>query len=651
MNVLLFVLIALVMNTVLIFAHSGNTTNNIFSYARPLPKEIVTTNLVFDPALKPFYHGVASGDPLQNQVILWTRITPDNDGPTEVKWFVGKDPNCSNIVLSGTITTDQSKDYTVKVDVGPLEPGTTYYYKFSGLGRESIIGRTKTAPSKKVDALRFGIASCANYQQGYFNAYATMALRNDLDAVLFLGDYIYEYAEGGYGYSKAVDRGHEPKGEIVTLSDYRIRYSFYRLDADLRRLHQLHPFIGIWDDHETANDSWPGGAENHNPSTEGDWQLRKIAGEKAYFEWLPIREQSVQGKIYRTINYGDLCEIFMLDTRLEGRDKPLGSKDTNSKAIDTVEWISPNRTLLGTTQYAWLTQSLKSSKSQWKVLANQVMMMPLSGFTNLDSWDGYPAEREKLLRFIKNNSITNTIVVTGDIHCTWASDLPVRANDTSYKPQTGEGAAAVEFVTPSISSANINELQNTPPNSPQSKLIAGQLKFVNPHIKEIELDNHGYMILDIQNDKAQADWYFVDSTNTKNKGESFYKGYVTQSGKNSLKPAAANIPTRLGGPANPGELPLNIEDRMSNSLLVIGNYPNPFSQSTLIHYAIAQPSFVSITIFDIRGFEVMKGFTNIEHQPGPYVFQLNAPQLPSGTYTYKISSDQHTITKTMHIVK
>ena len=224
MNLFLLVFISVVMNSVLLFAHSGKETNKIFSYSRPLPKEIVSTNLVFDPALKPFYHGVASGDPLQNQVILWTRITPDNDGPIEVKWFVGKDPNCSNIVLSGTATTDQSKDYTVKVDVGPLDPGTTYYYKFSGLGKESIIGRTKTAPSKKVEALRFGIASCANYQQGYFNAYATMALRNDLDAVLFLGDYIYEYAEGGYGYSKAVDRGHEPKGEIVTLSDYRIRY-------------------------------------------------------------------------------------------------------------------------------------------------------------------------------------------------------------------------------------------------------------------------------------------------------------------------------------------------------------------------------------------------------------------------------------------
>jgi alkaline phosphatase D len=174
---------------------------------------------------------------------------------------------------------------------------------------------------------------------------------------------------------------------------------------------------------------------------------------------------------------------------------------------------------------------------------------------------------------------------------------------------------------------------------------------VNPHIKEIELDNHGYMVLDIQNDKAQADWYFVDSTNTKNKGESFYKGYVTQAGKNCLKPAVAYIPTRLGGPLNPGELPLNIEDRMSNSLLCIGNYPNPFSQSTLIHYAISKPSVISITIFDIRGIEVMKGFTNIEHQPGPYVFELNAPQLPTGTYTYKISSDQQTITKTMHIVK
>ena len=646
-----FLFVVMLLNLSFVSANYEREKNNIYSYSRPLPKEIASTSLVFDPALKPFYHGVASGDPLQNQVILWTRVTPDEDGPVEVKWFVSKDPLCSIIVLSGNTITDQSKDYTVKVDVGPLEPGTTYYYKFLSLGKESIIGRTKTAPSKKVDALRFGIASCANYQQGFFNAYATMALRNDLDAILFLGDYIYEYAEGGYGYSKSVNRGHEPKNEIVTLSDYRIRYSFYRLDPDLRRLHQLHPFIGIWDDHETANDSWPGGAENHDPKSEGDWQVRKFAGKKAYFEWLPIREQSEQGKIYRTINYGELCEIYMLDTRLEGREKPLGSKDTNSRAIDTAEWLSPNRTLLGIEQYNWLTKAIKSTKSQWKVLANQVMMMPLAGFTNLDSWDGYPAEREKLLGFIKEDSISNIVVVTGDIHCTWASDLPAKRGDTSYKPQTGQGSVAVEFVTPSISSANINELQNLPPNSIQSKTIAGQLKFINPHIKEIELDNHGYMILDIKQDKAQADWYFVDSTSTKNNGETFYKGYYTQSGKSALNQASSNIPTRSGGPTNPGETPMGLSKVDSTKLLAIGNYPNPFTHSTLIHYAVSEHSILSLIVYDIRGIEVMKGFNLIEHQPGPYVFELNASQLPSGTYTYKIISENQTITKSMNIVK
>jgi alkaline phosphatase D len=633
------------------FSLSEKEHNNIYSYNRPLPKEITTTNLVFDPALKPFYHGVASGDPLQNQVILWTRITPDTDGPIEVKWYMSKDPKCTSILLSGSIITDQSKDYTIKIDAGPLEAGTVYYYKFSGLGRESVIGRTKTAPSKTMEALRFGIASCANYQQGYFNSYAAMSARNDLDAILFLGDYIYEYADGGYGYSKTVNRGHEPKNETVTLSDYRIRYSFYRLDPDLRRLHQLHPFIGIWDDHETANDSWPGGAENHNPLTEGDWQTRKYAGEKAYFEWLPIREQSVQGKIYRTINYGGLCDIFMIDTRLEGRDKPLGAKDTTSSAIDTVLWNSPNRTILGNNQFEWLTQSLKSSKSQWKIIANQVMMMPLAGFTNLDSWDGYPAEREKLLRYLKNNSINNTLVVTGDIHCTWASDLPVLPRDTSYKPLTGEGSVACEFVTPSITSANINELQGIPPNTPQSKAIAGQLKFINPHIKEIDLDNHGYMVLDLQSDKAQADWYFVDSTTTRNKGEYFYKGYYTPSGKNAIKPAISNMPTLSGGPANPDELPLQIKESSSEHLLGIGNYPNPFINNTLIHYAVSKFAVLSLIVYDILGNEVLKGFMNVEHQPGPYVFELNALHLPSGTYSYKISSENQIITKSMNIVK
>ncbi|MFM8840319.1 MAG: alkaline phosphatase D family protein [bacterium] len=603
--------------------------------------------LPFDPALKPFYHGVASGDPLTDRVIIWTRITPDIDGPVEISWVIANDPACTDIIQSGKVSTDQVKDYTVKVDVSGLKSGTYYYYRFSHEGTTSLIGRTKTAPSQSVNDLRFGIASCANYQQGYFNAYAHMAKRNDLDAILFLGDYIYEYAAKGYGYSEKVGRSHLPEQESVSLSDYRIRYSFYRLDPDLRRLHQLHPFIGIWDDHETANDSWPGGAANHQ-ANEGEWELRKQSGKKAFMEWLPIREQDDRGIIYRSLSYGPLCELFMLDTRLEGRDKPMGPKDTATTAIDTLLWQSPERTLLGKKQYDWLYSSLKNSNATWKLIGNQVMIMPLDGFTNQDSWDGYPAERKALLSSLRRDSIKNVVFVTGDIHSTWVSELPIEKNDVDYQAATGRGSTAVEFVTPSITSANINELLNIPPGSVQTQFLALQAKTLNPHIKDVELDNHGYVILNLSSSKAQADWYFVDSTTTRRLGEKFYKGFSTTIGTNALKQETSALPIRAGGPIDPSESIVSVQE--DTPALAIGNYPNPCNEYTMIHYVIARNTSVTISILDIQGNEVARPMQDIMHSPGPYAARISVTDLPSGTYFYRIIIGESTITRSLTII-
>ncbi|MFN5114112.1 MAG: alkaline phosphatase D family protein [Ignavibacteria bacterium] len=627
------------------FSASFADSTIVYDYGRLAKK----TNdvLPFDPALKPFYHGIASGDPLYDRVIIWTRITPDVDGPTEVSWVIAKDPACLQVVQSGKVITDQEKDYTVKVDISGLQSGMHYYYRFAHGNVSSLIGRTKTATSESVSSLRFGIASCANYQQGFFNAYAHMAMRNDLDAILFLGDYIYEYQAKGYGYSDKVGRSHIPEQEAVTLNDYRIRYSFYRLDPDLRRLHQLHPFIGIWDDHETANDSWPGGADNHQ-STEGDWEQRKRAGKKAFMEWLPIREQDSTGSIYRTLSYGPLCELYMLDTRLEGRDKPIGPKDTTSSAIDTAIWQSPNRTLLGKKQYDWLTSSLKQTRATWKVIGNQVMLMPLDGFTNQDSWEGYPAERKTLLSRFRKDPIQNVIFVTGDIHSTWISELPIEKNDPEYQSATGKGSTGVEFVTPSITSANINELLNTSPGSLQTQFLILQAKTLNPHIKDVELDSHGYMILNLTQDKAQADWYFVDSTTIRRKGEKFYKGFQTLLGTNALQQASTAIATKPGGPVDPSDSPLSINEEIP--ALAIGNYPNPCTDHTLIHYVIAKGAHVSIQIIDVNGNEVLRPLQALYHEPGPYAARIDISLLPSGTYYYHLNIGTTTITRTMTII-
>ncbi|HYF01805.1 MAG TPA: alkaline phosphatase D family protein, partial [Patescibacteria group bacterium] len=326
---------------------SATTAGKIAKAVNALPREFSrkfllkpTVEIPFDEKLKPFYHGVASGDPVQDRVIIWTRVTPETEGDVQVFWRMATDTALKNIVAKGLFTTGQSRDYTVKIDVGGLQPNTTYYYGFTALGRNSLTGRTKTAPVT-TDRLRFAVVSCSNYQQGFFNAYGRIAERNDLDAVIHLGDYIYEYEEGGFGYNDKAQRGHEPKHEIVTQSEYRIRHSFYKLDPDLRRIHQQHPFIAVWDDHETANDAYKDGAQNHQSDKEGDWQQRKVAGKNAYMEWMPIREQ--ESRIYRTLNYGNLAELIMLDTRLEGRQKQADSA-TDPSLND------PNRTMLGTEQ-------------------------------------------------------------------------------------------------------------------------------------------------------------------------------------------------------------------------------------------------------------------------------------------------------------
>ncbi|MCS7086945.1 MAG: alkaline phosphatase D family protein, partial [Bacteroidia bacterium] len=308
------------------------------------------SRITLQEAMKPFYHGVASGDPLSDRVVIWTRVTPEAEqsGPITVEWEMSPNLDFSPVVRSGTFVTDESRDYTVKVDVTGLAPRTYYYYRFKALGTTSIIGRTKTAPADYVEQLRFAFGSCSNYSGGYFTAYEDIGRRNDLDAVIHLGDYIYEYAAFG------ATRLHDPPKEILTLEDYRMRYSQYRLDQDLRLAHQQYPFITIWDDHEVANDAYKDGAQNHTESEEGPYSDRKNAAMQAYFEWLPVRESGSLSHPYRgwrKISYGGLLDIFVLDTRHEAREKQAPIGDVNA-INDTT------RSLLGDEQRQWLLSEL-----------------------------------------------------------------------------------------------------------------------------------------------------------------------------------------------------------------------------------------------------------------------------------------------------
>lgn len=453
-----------------------------------------------DASLRPFFHGVASGDPLPNAVIIWTRVTPITQEPSvEVIWEIAIDKTFNNISATGTLTTGPEKDYTVKIDIDSgLTAGNNYFYRFKALGGVSMVGKTKTAP-ETASEVRFAVVSCSNYEWGYFNAYARVAEERNINAVLHLGDYIYEYGPGRYG-DTTIGRFNIPPREIVSLQDYRDRYALYRLDPDLQAAHANHPFINIWDDHEITNDSYKEGAENHQPE-EGDYTTRKGIARQVYYEWLPIRESPLH---YRAFSFGDLADLIMLDERLAGRTKQADS-------LTDVTLQSEERSMLGAEQLDWFGQQLKNSEAQWKVVGNQVIFSHLNwGFPsfniNLDAWDGYPVEQQKVANLIRNNVIENIVFLTGDTHSSWAFEV-TNQPQKGYNPETGEGAFAVEFGVTSINSSNSNE------RAPTDSVLIHETKIVNtsinPHLKYANMRDHGYLVLSLDSEKAQATYKYV----------------------------------------------------------------------------------------------------------------------------------------------
>ncbi len=481
-----------------------------------MPKD--GTAVFYDQNKKPFYHNVASGDPLANSVIIWTRVTPENVGEVAVKWAISTNADLSEPVQSGAITTDDSKDYTVKIDAQGLNPNTTYYYQFEALNGKSPIGRTKTAAKETQVPVKLAVISCTNYEAGYYNALAKLAERDDLNAVVHLGDYIYEYGPGTYG-DTTLDRKHLPAKEIISLADYRTRYAQYRLDKDFQKAHQMHPFITIWDDHEVANNVYKSGAQNHQPE-DGDFMTRKEAAKQAYFEWLPVRDNATKD-IYRTVNFGNTVDLIMLDERLTGRTAPVDS-------VGQADFNDTNRTMLGAEQLAWFKNQLTTSDATWKIIGNQVIFSPcdISGLgfgspVNLDAWDGYPYERNQIGKFIGDNKIENVIITAGDTHSSWAFEVP---------SEDGKDAIAIEFGTPSITSSNSDE------RTPVDKVVLAEklLTTINPHLKYTDLKNHGYLILSMTPEEAVAEWYYVDKLNAPSDKEMLGKKYVVKSGVNQL---------------------------------------------------------------------------------------------------------------------
>ena len=459
-----------------------------------------------------FSHGVASGDPLSDSVILWTRLSAEMDGAVEAFFEVALDPEFGMRVAADYVDSNPERDQTIKLDVGGLQPGTTYYYRFFSLGRESVVGRTRTAPEGGVERIRFAFCSCASLAHGYFHAYRRISERADLDLVVHLGDYIYEYGTGEYGDV----REYEPSHEIVSLDDYRTRYAQYRRDPDLQEMHRQHPVVAVWDDHESADNSWRDGAENHQPMTEGEWEDRKAAATQAYAEWMPMREGD-QAVIYRALPYGDLMHLIMLDTRLIGRDEQPNDVSDPDLLDD------PDRQLLGMEQEAWLTNEMSSSQAQWKIVGQQVVMAEVilgENPFNPDQWDGYRAARGRFYSLAEATG--NVVVLTGDIHSSWAFDLAADpAGD--YDPEDGTGSVGVEFVTPAVSSPGF-------PFNAMASLLA-----TNPHLHWMNPAERGYVVVDVDTERVQAAWWFVaDVESPGGDAESLASVWANYDGTNHL---------------------------------------------------------------------------------------------------------------------
>lgn len=497
------------------------------------------------PGREFFRHGVASGDPLADRVVLWTRVTPPAGaaGPVPVRWLVARDAALTTPVAHGDAVASASRDFTVKVDAAGLAPGTSYYYAFEALGGGSPIGRTRTLPTGSPDRLRLAVCSCSNLPYGFFNPYARIARRADLDLVLHLGDYIYEYANGTYGDGTALGRIPEPNREIVSLSDYRTRHAQYKRDADLQEVHRQHPFAAVWDDHESANNAWKDGAQNHQP-WEGDWQERRSNAVRAYLEWMPIREVPGDGedRIYRGFRFGDLADLSMLDTRLL-RDRQVREEGDRAALDDAA------RTLLGREQERWLLERLSQSRRErvaWRILGQQVMMAPLrdedGNIYNPDSWDGYGHSRRTLLRHLERNRIDDTIVLSGDVHASWANDLPLDPfSPGRYDPTTGRGSLAVECIVPGVSSPGMRD-----PVRAEEQARSAEER--HPHVKWVDLLHRGYALLDLDRERAQCEWYFVDTVAERQHHESFARAFRTLRGRNHLEPTASPSPPVIGAP-------------------------------------------------------------------------------------------------------
>ncbi|MCJ2178918.1 alkaline phosphatase D family protein [Novosphingobium album (ex Hu et al. 2023)] len=479
-----------------------------------------------------FTHGIASGEPSAHSVLLWTRYV--GSGETKLHCEVSLDESFSRIAGGGDVVASPEHDNCAKLVVTGLEPGKWYFYRFVAPdGTKSEVGRTRTLPVGEVSRFGIGLFSCSNMPFGWFNAYAHAAERGDLDLMVHVGDYFYEYRPGHYPETVMPGRMIEPDHDIVTLADYRMRFACYRLDPDLRRLHQQFPMIAQWDDHEFANDDWQNGAENHDPAMQGPWSARRAAAMRAYCEWMPVSDD-----LYNSFQIGTLATIFRPETRVTGRSEQLSLGNALKDQTDIAKalaafrdgpWMASERTLMGARQEDWLYKGLAASAkagTRWQVLAQEIVMgnlrapAALADLTpadapasarqqaqvlaaaskmglpfNMDSWDGYPAARERLLRASREAGC-NLVVLSGDSHNAWGNQLSL-----------GSEPVGVEFAGQSVTSSGYETF--LPTIAPRN--LAALLRETNPGLTFTDTSRRGYVSLQLTPEAVQGTWHFMST--------------------------------------------------------------------------------------------------------------------------------------------
>ena len=554
-----------------------------------------TINLYADSVHAPFYYGVASGDPTANSVIIWTHITSLQPSET-VAYEVASDSLFTALVSNGTFTTKDSLDYTVTIDVGGLLANSTYYYRFKNNNKTSAIGRTRTAPSGTSNEVKFAVISCSSVYSGYFNSYRNIASRDDLNAVIHLGDYIYEDRV----LNEEVRFPDNPPALPQNIQDWRTIHKFWLLDPDLRAARQKHPFIQLWDNHDTDG-----------------LHFDCLESSEAFMNYVPVRQNpSNYQKIYRKLSYGNLLDVFILDVALW-------------RGIDTIS--GSDKSYLGNEQFQWFKNAISNSTAKWKVVGSQKMFSTWSvgstgGIVNSNAWDGFPLERTRVLNVIDSGNINNVVFISGDSHVSLAADVPYTPYDTTtYKKSTGFGSLCVEFAPASISRGNFNEkglsafLINT---------LLETSNLENLHHQYVELTKHGYGIMSFNNDSLHAQYYYCDILVNSNLNE-LGAALTLYDGENHWK-RKDKIQTSIE----------NNESENNPNVVLSKLYPNPTDKDIQFDIALINAEDVNVSIYQIinpkhinhKSTRTLKNITK-EH------VSFSVAELPAGVYILMVESN------------